>query len=180
MALVVQALCCWVKSLGKIDFHTQVLCNFSQSIYCKLYMGGSNNTRIQKKTCNYDLVPPIKLSQLIQSSEESSKINLQCGLKYEKSKKASDTQNVCQWWHPGWKRIDVRVSTLWCQIRTARSLLGPVVEYPRVDFCGPCFSFFAPCDFYSDHVFHFNPPAVFIQTTFFQNVTTRVLLWWEL
>ena len=66
-------------------------------------------------------------------------------------------------------------STLWCQIRTARSLLGPVVKYPRVDFCGPCFSLFAPCDFYSDHVFHFNPPAIFIHTAFFQTVTLRVL-----
>ena len=48
---------------------------------------------------------------------------------------------------------------------------------PCVDFCGPCFSLFAPCDFYPDHVFHFNPPAVFIQTAFFQTVTSRVLLW---
>ena len=86
MALVVQAWCCWVKSLGKIDFHTQVVCNFSQSIYCKLYIrGGGVTTQGFRKTCNYNLVPPIKLSQLIQSSEESSKINLQCGLKYEKS-----------------------------------------------------------------------------------------------
>ena len=47
---------------------------------------------------------------------------------------------------------------------------------PHVDFCGPCFSLFALCDFYSDHVFHFDPPVVFIQTAFFQNVTSRVLL----
>ena len=57
-----------------------------------------------------------------------------------------------------------------------RSLLRPVVEYPHVDFCGPCFSLFAPYDFYSDHAFHFNPPAVFIQTGFFQTVASRVLL----
>ena len=71
MALVVQAWCCWVKSLGKIDFHTQVLCNFSQSIYCKLYIWkGGITTQGFRKTCNYDLVPPIKLSQLIQSCED--------------------------------------------------------------------------------------------------------------
>ena len=38
--------------------------------------------------------------------------------------------------------------SLWCQIRTVQSLLGPVVKYPRVDFCGPCFSLFATCDFF--------------------------------
>ena len=66
-----------------------------------------------------------------------------------------------------------KVCTLWCQIRTALSLLGPVVEYPRVYFFGPSFSLFAPCDFYSDQVFHFNPPVVFIQTMFSQTVTSR-------
>ena len=75
-----------------------------------------------------------------------------------------------------WYRFDPLVPTLWYQIRTARSLLGPVVEYPHVYFCGPCFSLFAPYDFYSGHVFHINPPVVFIQTAFFQNVTSRVLL----
>ena len=58
-------------------------------------------------------------------------------------------------------------STLWCQIRTARSLLGPVVEYPPClflwtmffSFCTlwflfrPCFSLQSPCGFYSDRVF---------------------------
>ena len=57
--------------------------------------------------------------------------------------------------------------TLWCQIRTARSLLGPVVEYPPCwflwtmffSFCTlwflfrPCFSLQSPCGFYSDRVF---------------------------
>ena len=58
-------------------------------------------------------------------------------------------------------------TTLWCQIRTARSLLGPVVEYPLClflwtmffSFCTlwflfrPCFSLQSPCGFYSDRVF---------------------------
>ena len=48
-------------------------------------------------------------------------------------------------------------NTLRCQIITARFLLGSVVEYPCADFCGPCFFLFGPCDFYTDHVFHFNP-----------------------
>lgn len=57
--------------------------------------------------------------------------------------------------------------TLWCQIRTARSLLWPVVEYPVCwflwtmffSFCTlwflfrPCFSLPSPFCFYSDHVF---------------------------
>jgi hypothetical protein len=34
---------------------------------------------------------------------------------------------------------------------------------------------FLLCDFYSDHVFHFNPPVGFIQTVVFQNVTSIVL-----
>ena len=59
-------------------------------------------------------------------------------------------------------------TTLWCQIRATWSLLGPVVEYPCIDFCEPCFSLFASCDFYSDdHVFHLKPPVVSIQTAFF-------------
>ena len=34
-----------------------------------------------------------------------------------------------------------------------------------------------PAEFISvDHIFHFNPPVVFIQTAVFQNVTSRVLL----
>ena len=59
------------------------------------------------------------------------------------------------------------LNTLWCQIRTARSLLGPVVEYPPClflwtmffSFCTlwflfrPCFSLQSPCGFYSDRVF---------------------------
>ena len=66
------------------------------------------------------------------------------------------------------------LTTLWCQTRTARSLLGPVVKCPRA--CGPYFSLFVPCDFYSAHVFHFNTPGFFIETTFFKNVTSRLLL----
>ena len=50
----------------------------------------------------------------------------------------------------------------------------PVVKYPCVDFCESRFSLFGPCDFHSDHVFHFNIPVVFIQTTVFQYVTSRV------
>ena len=50
------------------------------------------------------------------------------------------------------------------------------MEYPRVDFFGPSFSLFALGDFYSDLVFHFNRPVVFIQTAFFQIVTSSVLL----
>ena len=59
------------------------------------------------------------------------------------------------------------IHTLWCQIRTARSLLGPVVEYPPCwflwtmffSFCtlwflfGPCFSLQSSCGFYSDRGF---------------------------
>ena len=52
------------------------------------------------------------------------------------------------------------MTTLWCQIRTAQSLLGLVVKYPRVDFCGPCFSSFLH-------------PVIFIQTMFF----TSIPLW---
>ena len=44
-------------------------------------------------------------------------------------------------------------------------------------FCEPRFSLFALCDFYSNHVFHFNSlSVVFIQTAVFQNFTFRVLL----
>ena len=57
--------------------------------------------------------------------------------------------------------------TLWCQIRTAQSLLRPVVECPLCwflwtmffSFCTlwflsrPCFSLQSPCGFYSDRVF---------------------------
>ena len=49
-------------------------------------------------------------------------------------------------------------------------------EHCAVLISVPCFSLFAPCDFYLDHVFHFNPPVVFIQTAVFQNVTLEVLL----
>ena len=64
-------------------------------------------------------------------------------------------------------QIKAMDDTLWCQIRTARSLLGPVVEYPPClflwtmffSFCTlwflfrPCFSLQSPCGFYSDRVF---------------------------
>ena len=74
------------------------------------------------------------------------------------------------------KKAVLVCSTLWCLIRTTQPLSGPVVKHPRVDFCGPCFSLFRPCEFHSDHVFHFNPPVVFIQTVVFKKATSRVLV----
>ena len=81
-------------------------------------------------------------------------------------------------------KISKNIPTLWCQIRIIGSSLGPMVGHPHIDCCGPkianvddTFLFLDPVISYSDHVFHFNPPMVFIQTVIFQNFTSRVLLW---